>query len=94
MTNPYSDLPEAAFWKPAVGDRRPRQIDGLWSPRFEITPDTPVATYGSCFAQHFSKRLVARDFTWLNAEPAPEGMAEEEARRLNHGVFTARTGNI
>ena len=94
MTNPYSDLPESAFWKPAVGERRPRQISGLWSPKFDIAQQTPVATYGSCFAQHFSRRLVARQFTWLNAEPAPGAMDADEAKRLNFGVFSARTGNI
>lgn len=70
------------------------EIDGLWESPFPIDPDTRIATYGSCFAQHFSRALVSRGFTWLNAEPAPSGIKEEAAREFNYGVFSSRTGNI
>ncbi len=53
-----------------------------------------VATYGSCFAQHFSRRLVESGYSWIDAEPAPPGLNSEEAKRSNYGVFSARTGNI
>ena len=69
-------------------------ITDLWSAPFPIGPRTSIATYGSCFAQYFSRALVARGFSWLNAEPAPDGIGEEAAHRFNYGVFSARTGNI
>lgn len=69
-------------------------ISGLWKAPFRISPKTRIATYGSCFAQHFSKALVARGHTWLDAEPAPAGVAEDAARHFNYGVFSSRTGNI
>lgn len=94
MMNPYETLPESAFWAPAVARRHMLDIEALWRAPFPITPGTQIATYGSCFAQHFSRALVARGFSWLNAEPAPKGLAEEDARRFGYGVFSARTGNI
>jgi hypothetical protein len=94
MKNPYEALPVSAFWAPAVAKRHMLDITGLWSAPFPIGPHTSIATYGSCFAQHFSRALVARGFSWLNAEPAPDGMGEEAAHRFNYGVFSARTGNI
>ncbi len=69
-------------------------IEQLWRPSFRITASSQIATFGSCFAQHFSRALVRRDFTWFNGEPAPRGMSEEDAKRFNYGVFSARTGNI
>ncbi len=92
--NPYDILPQEAFWSPAVAKKHMLDISGLWKAPFPILPKTRIATYGSCFAQHFSKALVARGYTWMNAEPAPSGVAEETARHFNYGVFSSRTGNI
>ncbi|WP_229666239.1 GSCFA domain-containing protein [Actibacterium pelagium] len=51
-----------------------------------------IATAGSCFAQHFSKALVARGYNWINAEPAPPYL--QNGKTFGYGVFSARTGNI
>lgn len=92
--NPYLSLDETAFWAPAVARRDMFEIEGLWKAPFSITARTKIATFGSCFAQHFSRALLARNFAWLNAEPAPALMSPELAKKLNYGVFSARTGNI
>lgn len=92
--NPYSALPARQFWRPAVADRGPFEIDELWSAKFPITPNTTVATYGSCFAQHIGQALKRRGFTWLETEPAPLLLTETQAKRFNFGVFSSRTGNI
>lgn len=92
--NPYTSLPERAFWAPAVGKRNMLDISELWVPRFRITAKQPVATFGSCFAQHFGWALHASGYEWLDTEPAPEGLSAANAKRFNFGVFTCRTGNI
>ena len=46
LANPYTSLPDHAFWKKAVANRRPREINGLWTPQFEIKKDHLIATAG------------------------------------------------
>ncbi|MCP1470661.1 hypothetical protein J3E64_002349 [Sphingobium sp. OAS761] len=93
-SNPYGDLPGKAFWRPAVADRSMFDIDELWTPKFRIAPKAPVATFGSCFAQHIGNALKNRHFNWLMAETPPPGMSEEGAKLYNYNVFSARTANI
>ena len=92
--NPYLTLDAKAFWSPAVAKRNLFDIQDLWEAPFSIDPKTVIATYGSCFAQHFSNALVKRGFTWLDAEVAPMGLYKTNAKKFNYGVFSARTGNI
>ena len=92
--HPYSNLPEKAFWRTAVADKSFFDIRGLWSPKFEITAQTPTITFGSCFAQHFGHALQDRGFSWLETERAPRELSPENARRFNYGLFSCRTGNI
>ena len=69
-------------------------VSDVWKSPFHIDRRTPVATYGSCFAQHFSRSLVERGYSWINAEPGLPGIPLELQRAFNYGVFSARTGNI
>jgi len=92
--SPYSDLPEAAFWRSAVADVGVFGMSNLWRSPWVLPSDARFCTYGSCFAQHLSQALCARDIDWLNAEPAPDGMTDKTARKFGYGVFSARTGNI
>jgi hypothetical protein len=94
MANPYDDLPERAFWRPAVAARPMREIDGLWTPKFPIARTDPIATLGSCFAQHISRALVANGYNWLNAEPAPDRLPEILKTKFQYDIFSARVGNI
>jgi hypothetical protein len=93
-TNPYGDLPEKHFWRPAVAERSLFDIKDLWNPKFRIEAHAPVVTFGSCFAQHIGKALDGRGFNWLVLEPAPVGMRESSRKHYNYDIFSARTGNI
>ena len=94
MKNPYEDLPERAFWRTAVAEKKPREISNLWSPKFELLPTHAVATAGSCFAQHIGRALVRRNYNWFDAEPAPGEFHEQTKIDFNYGIFSFRTGNI
>jgi hypothetical protein len=94
MPTPYDDLPPKAFWRPSVGARPMLEIDQLWSPRFPISKQDPIATLGSCFAQHISRAMAANGYNWLNAEPAPPRFPEALKPKFQYDVFSARVGNI
>lgn len=92
--NPYSEVPEKGFWRPAVADRSMFDISGLWEPKFPVSPDMKVSTYGSCFAQHIGRALHARGFNWFRAEERPFGLSDDNAKEFSYDVFSSRTGNI
>lgn len=94
MTNPYSNLPETAFWKTGVAQLDSLDIDLSWQPKFPITRSTSTITVGSCFAQHISTALKKNGFNWLDSEPAPPDLPSEAHEKNNYGVFSFRTGNI
>jgi hypothetical protein len=66
----------------------------LWQPKFRFAPDTRIATAGSCFAQHISRYLRARNAAVVNLEPAPPGLSAANAIKYGYGIFSARYGNI
>ena len=92
--NPYSTLPETAFWKTAVATKDPSEIHGLWDPKFNIKPSHKVVTFGSCFAQHIGRALRARGFSWFISELAPKGLSDANQKIFNYDLFSSRTGNI
>lgn len=94
MSHPYENLPPDRFWRTAVAEKSPFQIEGLWQPRFQIKKRSRIITAGSCFAQHIARALVARGYNWLDGEPAPEGMTDAAKRDYHYGTFSFRTGNI
>jgi GSCFA family len=94
MSNPYVNLPQRAFWRPAVASRSLFDLDDLWQPKFVIDPEHIFVTFGSCFAQHIGRALQARGFSWYSAEPKPQGLSDTTAKLFNYDVFSARTGNI
>lgn len=94
MATPYDSLEERAFWAPSVGQRNMFDISDLWRPKFKIGRKAETVTFGSCFAQHFAKAMVARGFAWTNKEEAPKGLSEADSKTFNYGIFSARTGNI
>ncbi len=91
---PYANLPANAFWRSAVADCGAAQIGGLWQPKFNIAPGDPVATFGSCFAQHIGRALRRHGLNWLITESPPRRVSSELARAYGYGLFSARTGNI
>jgi hypothetical protein len=90
MSHPYRGLPDSAFWRRAVAGLPEDEVDPVVAAPFTIGRETPIATCGSCFAQHISRVLSRRGYTYLVTEPAPEGDPDPES----YGVFPARTGNI
>jgi hypothetical protein len=94
LPNPYQLLPQAAFWRTAVGQRQPHQIEGLWTAKWPLSKQDKVATAGSCFAQHIGRALANAGYSWFDAEPAPAILPEATRRQFNYGIFSFRTGNI
>jgi hypothetical protein len=94
MNSPYSDLPSRNFWKGAISRRSPETVSGLWQPKFRLAPDTRIATAGSCFAQHISRYLRARNAAVVDLEPAPPDLSAANAAKYGYGTYSARYGNI
>ena len=94
MTNPYSNLPSEAFWAKAVGDRHFWSIDGLGHPKRKIAAGDLVATAGSCFAQHISRRLRGAGFAFMDAEPPPRWLRPDRHDAYGFGLYSARYGNV
>lgn len=93
MSNPYSGLPDAQFWRRAVAGIEAHALDPVVAPRFTIGPDDKVATAGSCFAQHIARKLKALGLGYFVTE---DGAHLDEAGRAagQYGLFSARYGNI
>lgn len=91
--NPYQNLPDHQFWRRAVPGIEPFRFDPVTSTRFTIDRNQRVATAGSCFAQHISSRLAKAGFNYFVPE-AGTHLPEDERKRLNYGVFSARFGNL
>lgn len=94
MTHPYRDLSDEHFRQASVAGRYPHEIDPVTQPSFEIQPSDPVATMGSCFAQHLSQGLSALGMTYFVTESAPDGLDPREGLDRGFGVFSARYGNV
>lgn len=90
--HPYRNLPDWAFWKKGVAQVPMQEFDPVLEVPFRITRTDKVATAGSCFAQHISRRLKAGGFHFM----AVEQMAEKEPGReacVSYD-FSARYGNV
>jgi hypothetical protein len=92
--NPYHGLPDHHFWKLAVEQIPPSQLNPMTDSPFRVTRTERIATAGSCFAQHIARRLAAQGFNYLVAEQAPPQFDAEQARARSYGLFSARYGNI
>ena len=93
MPNPYSNLPAHQFWRRSISNVAAHDVDPVVDPRFKIERTAKVATAGSCFAQHISRRLRAMDFNYFVPENGEDLPAEAREGR-QFGVFSARYGNL
>lgn len=91
IRHPYMAMPDYAFWNKAVSRAKPGTLDPVTNPLFKITPQDRVATAGSCFAQHISKRLKASGFNYLVTEETPTDVEMDPNESYD---FSARYGNI
>ncbi len=90
--HPYKSLPNYCFWKESVSGISFSSVDPVTDPRFSIHPTDKVATAGSCFAQHISKRLRQSGFNFFVVENGGED--EQGAQSRGFYDFSARYGNI
>jgi len=93
VTSPYSDLPAHQFWRRSISNVAPHEVDPVVDPRFKIDIEARVATAGSCFAQHISRRLSGMGFNYFVPENG-EGLPAEAREGRQFGVFSARYGNL
>lgn len=87
-SHPYADLPDYAYWKQAVGERPAGSINPVVAPRLRLSRDDRIATAGSCFAQHLSRRLVIHGLNFMDVEPTAPGAHSFSAKYGN--VYTSR----
>ena len=66
--NPYKDLPSSSFWKSGVTQENPYEINNIYKKKFDIKPDTLIATAGSCFGQHVGKYLKRNGYKVIDEE--------------------------
>lgn len=92
--HPYKSLPSRAFWNRSVAETPAAEIDPVGEVPFRIARTDKVATAGSCFAQHISRRLSESGYTFLVTEPAHPLASPSDAQEFNYGVFTSRYGNV
>ena len=92
VPHPYTDLPDYAYWKQGLGVVPREEVDPVVNPRFRIGARDKVATAGSCFAQHISRRLRESGFNFLVTEQAPADQDAAQARGFYD--FSARYGNV
>lgn len=94
MTSHYSNLSDEAYWRSGVVETDKTLWPDVFTPKFEISDKTAIATAGSCFAQHIGRKLKGQGMTVLDAEPAPASLSADDAKRLGYGIYSARYGNI
>ena len=90
---PYQDLPERAFWRPAVAGRHYFDLEDLARP-VDIRPGDRIASAGSCFAQHIGRHLRRSGAHYLDLEPRPDFVPAAEAVRFGYDTYSCRYGNI
>lgn len=91
--NPYSSLPDYQFWRRAIENVAPENVDPVVRAKFRISRQDRVATAGSCFAQHISASLSSQGFNFFVPEKNST-LPPDEAMRRQYGVFSARYGNV
>ena len=94
-TCPYRDIAADQSWGRAVAGRPKDQIDpGVIGAKIAITPETKIATAGSCFAQRISGALRTYGYNFFETEPAPKWLPAAKREAYGYGIFSARYGNI
>jgi GSCFA family len=91
--HPYIGRPDYTFWKQAIAQVPMHQYDPVQDVPFKISHSDKVATAGSCFAQHISKRIRSGGFHFLVTE-APDNNELDNTDARGFYDFSARYGNI
>lgn len=91
--NPYRSQPKKAFWPSTFGRGDPLDVTSWHEPKFPIA-GKPIATAGSCFAQHIGTALRTSGMPYMDVEPAPWGLPQEKLKDYGYGIYSARYGNV
>lgn len=91
--HPYQEQPEKAFWKKTISNHYPLDISHWYTKKFPIA-ELPIATAGSCFAQHIGKQLKDQGFNFVDVEPAPSILQKESHLDYGYSMYSARYGNV
>ena len=91
--NPYTNLPDNRYWKKGVTLNSPKILD-IFEEKLCLSKQTPIATAGSCFAQHIHKTLRSHNFNILEIEIPPQSLKQSEYEQNGYGMYSARYGNI
>ena len=94
MESPYTHLPESSFWKKGVAEKSNSDFSDLYSPKFHLKPDQPIASAGSCFAQYLRPHLEKSKAKYLDIEPPPKHLDVKSQSKHGFGQYSARYGNI
>lgn len=92
--HPYKSLADIAFWRRAVASPAVGEVDPVGVFSLRITPESRVATAGSCFAQHIARHLQQAGFNYYVVEDAHPILTAAVSRAQNYGLYSARYGNI
>lgn len=93
-SHPYSRLPDYAYWRRAVAQIPPGELDPIVDAPFRFGVRDQIATAGSCFAQHIGRYLRSSGCSFLVTEAPHCFISEQAAAALNYGLYSARYGNI
>lgn len=94
MTHPYKDAPVYRRWSRGIADVEPQDVDPVVEFPFQLSKDQPIATSGSCFAQHIGRHLAENGYRYLVTEPGHPILDRRTRELFNYGIFSARYGNI
>lgn len=88
--HPYRDRPDYAFWKQAVSEVPPGHFDPVVAPPFLIERNDRIATAGSCFAQHISRRLRESGFEFMRMEDSKSSAPDYDFSACYGNIYTSR----
>lgn len=91
--HPYKKQPPAAFWSQTVSKNNFLDIDNWYTKKWAISKQ-PIATAGSCFAQHIGRHMRTSGFNFLDMEPPPVSLDESLHQDYGYNVYSARFGNV
>lgn len=91
--SPYRNLSDNAYWRTAVASRHYYELADL-SGAIPIALTDKIATAGSCFAQHIGRHLKNSGAFYMDMEPKPTFISEEDSKRFGYNTYSCRYGNI
>ena len=94
MKHPYDGIPGYARWDRGVADVAADALDPVVHFPFRISPEQPIVTAGSCFAQHIARYLRDAGFNYLVTEPGHPMLDDRTRATFQYGVYSARFGNV